>query len=98
MIYNIEDFRKMIYGKELALQIQRFREGLKTIEKSHVNYFMTTPLLRREHKPNQLRFHYTTYYNGKVYGFGILNDSDLRGDIILECLMLFVEVFKSKFK
>ncbi len=47
---------------------------------------------------NQLRFHYSTYFNGKVYGFGILNDSDLRADIISECLELFAEVFKSNSK
>jgi len=95
-MYQLRNFKKVLYGVELASQIKRFHEGLKTIEKNNINYFSNTPLLHREHKPNQLRFHYHTYCNGKVFRFGILNNSDLRADIISECLMLFVEIFKSK--
>lgn len=97
MSYTTKDFNNMFYGVKLASQKERFRRGLKAIEKNHANYFSSTPLLRRK-KPNQLRFHYSTYFNGKVYGFGILNDSDLRADIISECLELFAEVFKSNSK
>ena len=98
MSYNVKDFKNMYYGVELASQIERFRKGLKAIEKNHINYLSCTPLLHRKTKPNQLRFHYSTYINGKIYGFGILNDSDLRADIICECFELFAKVFIPKSK
>ena len=96
--YDVEKFHSTIYSVEMASQLERFREGLKTIEENHADYFSSTPLLHREHKPNQLRFHYSTYFNGKVYGFGILYDSDLKADIISECMVLFAQIFKSKSK
>ena len=95
-MYELKNFKKVFYGVEVASQIKRFHDGLKTIEKNHANYFSNTPLLHCKHNPNELRFHYFTYFNGKVYRFGILNNSDLGADIISDCLILFAEIFKSK--
>ena len=95
-MYELKDFKKAIYGKHVAALFNEFHDGLHTIEKNNAKYFSSKTSLRHSQSPNQLRYHYYTSYNGKVFGFGILSDSDLEEHIILECKILFNQVFLIK--
>ena len=97
-MFKLEDFNKLYYGQEFATKVEKFRKGLSKIERNNAIYFENKTSIRYGQKPDQLRYHYQTLYNGKVYTFGILGNSDLEPNIILECTYLFKEIFKSKFK
>jgi len=89
-----KNFDELLYGEYHAKKLSKFNEALSAIEEKHIDYFRKREPKFPRQKHDRLSNHYMIIQDKYKIQFGFENNTDLRQDIINECLRIFNECFR----